>query len=154
MLKLNNEAATYFKELVNGKGLDDLKQDIQKDIQSKKPIFHYSDQDMQEIYKDDLEELEKATVLYGKMKPVKHESYAVNSWGYEQTNLNNLTIVGTVRGSVIVLANYKVFSVSKAKYTKKAAYIRLDDVISTSWAPAYTSEELQENAQYSAAYGY
>lgn len=153
-VKLSNEAATYFKELVNGKDLEVLKQDIKKDIQSKQPLFHYSDQDMKEIYNDDLEELETATTLYGKMKPVKHETYAINSWGYEQTNLNNLTVVGTVRGSVIALANYKVFSISKAKYTKKAAYTQLNDVISTSWAPAYTSEELQENAQYNAAYGY
>ena len=154
MLKLNNEAATYFKELVNGKDLDALKQEIQKDIQGKQPIFQYSDQDMKDIYSDDLEELEKATTLYNKMKPVKHETYAINSWGYEQTNLNNLTVVGTVRGSVIALANYKVFSISKAKYTKKTAYTRLDDVISTSWKPVYTSKELQENAQYNANYGY
>ena len=154
MLKLNNESANYFKELVNGKDLEALKQDIQKDISSKQPVFHYSDQDMKDIYNDDLEELEKATTLYSKMKPVKHETYAINSWGYEQTNLNNLTIVGTVRGSVIALANYQVFSISKSKYTKKSAYTRLDDVISTSWEPAYTSKGLQENTQYNAAYGY
>lgn len=153
-VKLNNEAATYFNELVNGKDIEVLKQDIKKDIQSKQPVFHYSDQDMKEIYNDDLEELEKATTLYGKMKPVKHETYAINSWGYEQTNLNNLIVVGTVRGSVIALANYKVFSISKAKYTKKAAYTRLNNVLSTSWEPAYTSEDLQENAQYNAAHGY
>lgn len=154
MLKLNYESAAYFKELLNGKDTEDLKQDIQKDIQAKQPVFHYSDQDMKDIYQDDLEELEAATALYGKMKPVKPEKYAVNPWGYEQTNLNNLTVVGTVRGSVIALANFKVFSISKAKYNKKASYTRLNDVIFTSWKPAYTSEELQENAQYNAAYGY
>lgn len=154
MLKLNNEAATYFEELVEGKNIEALKQDIQKNIQNNQPVFHYSDRDMKEIYSEDIKELEKATTLYNKMKPVKPEKFAINPWGYGQTNLNNLTVVGTIRGSVIALASYKVFSISKAKYTKKAAYTRLNDVISTSWQPAYTSKDLQENAQYNAAYGY
>ena len=142
MLKLNNSAAVYFKNLVNGQSVDEIRESIKKDISSKKDVFSFTDvysytaDDIKNISKNisyEVEELSQALDLFGKMKPVKHEQYAINSWGYEQTNLNNLTIVGTVRGSVIALANDKVFSISKAKYNKKAAYTSLDDVISTSW---------------------
>ena len=88
------------------------------------------------------------------MKPVKHEQYAINQWGYEQTNLDNLTVVGTVRGAVIALANDKVFSISKAKYNKKAAYTSLDDVISTSWGKPYSSNEMASQAAENAYTGY
>lgn len=154
MLKLNDSAAAYFNELVKGRTVSEITEDIKKDVHGKKDVFNFTPDDIKNNISFEIEELSRALDLFGKMKPVRHEKYAINQWGYEQTNLNNLTIVGTVRGSVIALANYKVFSISKAKYTNKAAYTRLNDVISTSWAPAYNSEELQENAQYNASYGY
>lgn len=154
MLKLNNSAATYFKDLVEGQSVDEIKESIKKDVNSKKDVFNFTADDIKNNISYEVGELSKALDLLGKMKPVKHEKYAINQWGYEQTNLNNLTIVGTVRGSVIALANYKVFSISKAKYNKKAAYTSLDDVISTSWDKPYTSNEMGSQATKNAYTGY
>ena len=154
MLKLNNSAAVYFKSLVNGQSVDKITEDIKKDINSQKDVFNFTAEDIKNNISYEIQELSQALDLFGKMKPVKHENYAINQWGYEQTNLNNLTIVGTVRGSVIALANDKVFSISKAKYNKKAAYTSLDEVISTSWAKPYSSDKMALQATKNAYTGY
>ena len=154
MLKLNNSAAVYFKDLVKGQSVDEITEAIKKDVHSKKDVFNFTADDIKSNISYEVGELSKALDLFGKMKPVKHEQYAINQWGYEQTNLNNLTVVGTVRGSVIVLANDKVFSISKAKYNKKAAYTSLDDVISTSWGKPYSSNRMAAQATQNAYTGY
>ena len=154
MLKLSNSAAVYFKSLVNGQSADEIREAIKKDVNSKKDVFNFTYNDIISNISYEIADLNNALDLFNKMKPVKHENYAINQWGYEQTNLNNLTIVGTVRGSVIALANDKVFSISKAKYNKKAAYTSLDDVISTSWAKPYSSDKMALQAIKNAYTGY
>lgn len=154
MLKLNDSSAAYFKKLVEGQTVSEITEAIKKDIHSKKDVFNFTPDDIKNNISYEIKELSRALDLFGKMKPVKHEKYAINQWGYEQTNLNNLTVVGTVRGSVIILASYKVFSVSKAKYNQKAPYTSLDDVISTSWGKPYTSNSLAANAMKNAYNGY
>lgn len=154
MLKLNNSAAVYFNSLVNGQSADEIREAIKKDVNSKKDVFNFTYNDIISNISYEIADLNSALDLFNKMKPVKHEHYAINQWGYEQTNLNNLTIVGTVRGSVIALANDKVFSISKAKYNKKVANTSLDDVISTSWGKPYSSNEMALQATQNAYTGY
>ena len=154
MLKLNNSSAAYFKDLVKGQTVDEITEAIKKDVHSKKDVFNFTYNDIISNISYEIADLNNALDLFNKMKPVKHEQYAINQWGYEQTNLDNLTVVGTVRGSMIALANDKVFSISKAKYNKKAAYTSLDNVISTSWGKSYSSNEMASQATQNAYTGY
>ena len=87
----------------------------------------------------------EAEALYAKMKRLdKPEVYAVNGWGYEQTNYENVQLVGQVGGSMILVGRYATYAIAKRKYVNRE-HAYLDDVRSTSWEKAYTSDEIAEN---------
>lgn len=87
----------------------------------------------------------EAEALYAKFKRLdKPEVYAVNGWGYEQTNYENVQLVGQVGGSVILVGQYATYAIAKHKYVNRE-HACLDDVRSTSWEKAYTSDEIAEN---------
>lgn len=87
----------------------------------------------------------EAEALYAKFKPLdKPEVYAVNGWGYEQTNYENVQLVGQVGGSMILVGRYATYAIAKRKYVNRE-HAYLDDVRSTSWEKAYTSDEIAEN---------
>ena len=96
----------------------------------------------------ELRELVEVEAYLSKVKWDKPQTFGVDPWGYEQTNYENLTIVGHVRGSLVALVGYNVYSIAKAKYNKRDKYI-LDSVRSTSWEPAYTDQ-----TEYNAYYGH
>lgn len=154
MKKFSNSAAIYFKKLVNGESFEDISRFINQEELAKQPIFHLSDQDVADNIDYELEDFNKALALFLKMKPLESVKYAINPWGYEQTNLDNITLVGQVRSSLVFIDSNNVYTVSKCKYTKKASYTFLDDVRSTSWEPAYTAEEKANQIEYNANYGY
>lgn len=87
----------------------------------------------------------EAEALYKKMKRLdKPELYAVNSWGYDQTNYENVQVVGQAGGSMILVGQYATYAIAKRKYVNRE-HAYLDDVRSTSWDKAYTSDEMAEN---------
>ena len=107
------------------------------------------DPDSKDNYMEwELRELAEAEAYFSKVKWDKPQTFGVDPWGYEQTNYENLTIVGHVRGSLVALVGYNVYSIAKAKYNKRDKYI-LDSVRSTSWEPAYTDQ-----TEYNAYYGH
>ena len=102
----------------------------------------------------ELRELVEVEAYLSKVKWDKPQTFGVDPWGYEQTNYENLIIVGHVRGSLVALVGCNVYSIAKAKYNKRDKFTHLDDVRSTSWEPAYTDQELADQAEYNAYYGH
>ena len=153
MKKFNDSAAIYFKKLVNGESFEDINQAINQEELSKQPIFHLSNQDVADNITNDLEEFNKALDLFLKMKPLESVEYAINPWGYEQTNLDNIKLVGQVRASLVFIDSNNVYTVSKGKFNKNELTF-LDDVRSTSWSKAYTPEDKADQIEYNANYGY
>lgn len=87
----------------------------------------------------------EAEALYAKMKRVENpQLYAVNGWGYDQTNYENVQLVGQAGGSMILVGRYATYSIAKRKYVNRE-HAYLDDVRSTSWEKAYTTDEIAEN---------
>lgn len=96
----------------------------------------------------------EAEALYAKMKRVeKPEVYAVNGWGYEQTNYENVQLVGQAGSSMILVGDYATYAIAKRKYVNRE-YAYLDDVRSTSWEQAYTSDEIAESRQENMYFGH
>lgn len=96
----------------------------------------------------------EAEALYAKIKPLdKPETYAVNSWGYEQTNTENVQVIGQAGSSMILIGNYATYAIAKRKYTNRE-HAYLDDVRSTSWNEAYTSDEIAESRQENMYFGH
>ena len=153
MKKFNNSAAIYFKKLVNGESFVEVKKDIKKSEKGKQPVFHMTDKDVASNIEYELTELDQANAYYSKMKPLESVEYAINPWGYEQTNLDNIKLVGQVRASLVFIDSNNVYTVSKVKFNKHELTF-LDDVRSTSWGKAYTSEDKANQIEYNANYGY
>ena len=96
----------------------------------------------------------EAEALYAKFKALdKPETYAVNSWGYDQTNTENVQVIGQAGSSMILIGNYATYAIAKRKYTNKE-HAYLDDVRSTSWEQAYTSDEIAESRQEKMYFGH
>lgn len=96
----------------------------------------------------------EAEALYAKIKPLdKPETYAVNSWGYDQTNTENVQVIGQAGSSMILIGNYATYAIAKRKYTNRE-HAYLDDVRSTSWEQAYTSDEIAESRQENMYFGH
>lgn len=96
----------------------------------------------------------EAEALYAKMKRVeKPEAYAVNGWGYEQTNTENVQVIGQAGSSMILVGDYATYAIAKRKYVNRE-YAYLDDVRSTSWNEAYTSDEIAESRQENMYFGH
>lgn len=92
--------------------------------------------------------------MYAKMKRVeKPETYAVDSWGYEQTNTENVQVIGQAGSSMILIGDYATYAIAKRKYVNRE-YAYLDDVRSTSWEQAYTSDEIAESRQENMYFGH
>ncbi len=96
----------------------------------------------------------EAEALYAKFKPLdKPETYAVNSWGYEQTNYENVQVIGQAGSSMILVGRYATYAIAKRKYVNRE-YAHLDAVRSTSWEQAYTSDEIAESRQENMYFGH
>ncbi len=92
--------------------------------------------------------------MYAKFKPLdKPETYAVNSWGYEQTNYENVQVIGQAGSSMILVGRYATYAIAKRKYVNRE-YAHLDAVRSTSWEQAYTSDEIAESRQENMYFGH
>lgn len=144
-VKLNNGAAAYFMNMVHGVSVEDEKQFIIEE--TKKQNQTMTDDVIEERIGYELEDFEDAAQAFAKFKPYeKSEEFAVNGWGYDQTNYENIEVVGQIRGTVIILGNNTVYGVSKKKFVEKAPYTDLDNVRSTNWEKPYTPDEMLENS--------
>jgi len=144
-VKLDNSEARYFRNLITGMTEDQIRDRIQSDIHDRIEEGYirpeYADSYLAESYRD----LEEAAKVYAAMKPLQTpEVYAVNPWGYDQTNYENMTIVGQVGSSMIGMLNHKVVAIAKNKYTTRT-YADLDGVRSTSWEPALSDDTLRNS---------
>lgn len=100
------------------------------------------------------QELTPVLSFFNKMKPVKPTMYAVNGWGYDQVNYENVILIGQVGASMVLVGDYDVYSVSKKKFTTKAPYTNLDSVRSTSWEPAYSTSDIAKQQFENAYFGH
>lgn len=144
-VKLNNGAAIYFMNLVHGVSVADEKKFVIEATKNQNQMM--TDDIIEARVRYALEDFEEAAQAFANFKPYeKAEKFAVDGWGYDQTNYENIEVVGQIRGTVIILGKYTVYGVSKKKFTEKTPYTNLDSVRSTNWEKPYTSDEMLENA--------
>ena len=152
-----NEQARFFNQLLKGANFEEIYKEAVKKIDDTK---YYCNDERAQKYKDESKkELLEVKSFYDKIKFFdKPEVYSVLGWGYNQTNYENLEILGQVGGSMVCVLNQKhsdIYTISKSKYTKKEyANLDKDGVRSTSWQKPYSDDEMQENAMYNAYYGH
>ena len=155
--KFYNENARFFNQLLNGADFETIYNEAVTKIEETK---YYCNDEQAQKYKDaEKNGLLEVKAFFDKIKFFeKPEIYAVNGWGYGQTNYENLKVLGQIGGSMVCIINNNysdIYTISKAKYTKKEyANLDSDRVRSTSWRKPFTSEELCENSMYNANNGY
>lgn len=156
--KFYNENARFFNQLLKGADFETIYNDAVKKIEETK---YCCSEAQAQAYKDaDKNGLLEVKAFFDKIKFFeKPEFYAVDSWGYGQTNYENFTVLGQVGGSMVCILdnNYSnVYTISKAKYNNKESYTYLDSnkVRSTSWGEVFTDDELVENSMYNAYNGH
>lgn len=154
MKKLNGSAATYFNNFYKGLTKPEICELIENSFIKGVQSGMLNPSNKEEYMKYELRELAEAEAYFSKVKLDNPQTFRINPWGYEQINYENLTVIGHIRSSLVVLMNYNVYSVSKAKYNKREKFTQLDSVRSTSWEPAYTNKELADQAEYNAYYGH
>jgi len=113
--------------------------------------------------KKGFEEAEKifSNVKFYDKKDIR--SYKIWGWGYDQTNYENLHIIGEMGSFLIGEVNghdfYKIpkkmeGSGAKRKDGTIKDYYKIDDIRWTSWEPPYTTKQLIENEQFNAHGGH
>ncbi|GAK31040.1 hypothetical protein WOSG25_070170 [Weissella oryzae SG25] len=77
------------------------------------------------------------------------EFYRLNPWGYEQTNYENIKVVGSYKNTVIAFNQHTVYAISKNKYRNREPHTYLDNqrLRSTSWLSPYTNQEIAKQSQ-------
>ena len=157
-VKLSNSGGNYFKQLVAGKTVDEVKESIVEHLEDydwSSVHEEYRKEAMESSMEFEIEDLNKAVALFDKMKffpaPV---DFAVNAWGYDQTNYENVKLIGQAGASMILVGNYTIYAVAKRKYTDRVEYTSLDSVRTTSWKPVYSDDEMAEQAMQNAYCGH
>lgn len=156
--KFYNNQARFFNQLLNGADFETIfKNEVQKIDETQYSCSEAQANAYREADKNGLLEVKK---FFDKIKFFdKPEHYAVNGWGYGQTNYENFKVLGQAGGSMVCVlnSNYSdVYTISKAKYTNKDTYTYLDSnkVRSTSWGEVFTDDEIHENSMYNAYNGH
>lgn len=151
--KLTNTEASYFIRIFN----DESKAQI---INTFELLKEYrlvgNSSDATEFIKELEESYATAKALYDNITLFDEpEAYSVNAWGYEQTNYENITVIGTYRNTVIAIGDYKVYAISKKKYLERE-YANLDTrgVTSTNWKEPYSLDEISEQRQNNLYWGH
>lgn len=152
-----NSQARFFNQLLQGADFETIYKEATEKIEQTK--YYCNDTQAEKYRQEEKNGLLEVKSFFDKMKFFeKPEVYAINGWGYDQTNYENLKIIGQVGGSMVCIVdnNYSdIYTISKSKYTKKEyANLEKDGVRSTSWREPYTSEAIQENARYNSYYGH
>ncbi|MBM7617868.1 hypothetical protein JOC36_001461 [Weissella uvarum] len=121
-VKLSNDEFNDFVALMNGEDL------VQVDAEDEYAV----------------EQRNLVLALFNQMKTVEHQEFAVEPWGYDQINLENVTLIGTYRNSVLLQGKYVLYAVSKSKFNKRES-ASLDGSRMTLWAEPHSYNEIAEN---------
>lgn len=154
--KFYNNQARVFHRILNGENFEEL---LNSEISRLNDIKYFCSKEEAQKYRDqDLNEVLEAKAFFDKIKFFdKPETYQVNGWGYGQTNYENLTVLGTVGGSVVCFIDrHDVYTIQKKKYTERERWTYLDSnrVRSTDWAKPYNDKEMREQSLYNTYYGH
>jgi len=155
--KFTNDEARFFNRLVKGEDFTTLFKEYENEINARRWL---GDPKKGEEYKRrEIEDLINVKAFFDKCKLFdKPELYMVNPWGYDQTNYDNLSVLGQNGGVMVCMIegkNYGVYTIAKAKYTKKeCANIDTRGVRSTNWRESYTTDEIMNNVIYNAYNGH
>lgn len=156
--KFCNNQARVFNELLNGGDFDEI---LQRETEKVNNAQYYcSDEQAKEYREQHIQDVINVKKFFDNIKFFDEpEVYKVNSWGYDQTNYENLKVIGQAGGSMVCVidSGYSdVFTIQKKKYTDKSDYTYLDSdrVRSTSWKEPYTNNAIIEQAHYNAYNGH
>lgn len=151
--KLTNTEASYFIRIFNGESKAQI---INTFELLKKYRLVGNNSDATEFIKELEESYDTAKALYDSIKLMDEpEAYSVNPWGYEQTNYENITVIGTYRNAVIAIGKYEVYAISKKKYLERTyAYLDTKGVRSTNWKKPYSLDEIAEQRLENAYFGH
>ena len=156
--KFYNNQARVFNELLNGGDFDEI---LQRETEEANNTEYYCSNEQAEKYrKQNIQGVLNVKKFFDKIKFFDEpEVYRVNSWGYGQTNYENLKVLGQAGGSMVCIIDNgysDIFTIQKKKYTDKSEYTYIDSdrVRSTSWKEPYSTEAIIENNYYNAYYGH
>jgi hypothetical protein len=156
--KFYNNQSRVFNELLNGGDFDEI---LQRETEKVNNAQYYcSDEQAKEYREQHIQDVINVKKFFDNIKLFDEpEVYRVDPWGYEQTNYENVKVLGQVGGSMVCVIDNgysDVYTIQKKKYTDKAEYTYLDSgkVRSTSWEEPYTNEAMAEQSMYNAYYGH
>jgi hypothetical protein len=156
--KFTNNQSRVFNELLNGGDFDEI---LQRETEKVNNAQYYcSDEQAKEYREQHIQDVINVKKFFDNIKLFDEpEVYRVDPWGYEQTNYENVKVLGQVGGSMVCVIDNgysDVYTIQKKKYTDKAEYTYLDSgkVRSTSWEEPYTNEAMAEQSMYNAYYGH
>ena len=146
--KFYNNQSRVFNELLNGGDFDEI---LQRETEKVNNAQYYcSDEQAEEYRKQEIQDVLDVKKFFDKIKFFDEpEVYRVDPWGYDQTNYENVKVLGQVGGSMVCVidnGHSDIYAIQKKKYTDKAEYTYLDSgkVRSTSWEEPYTNEAMAE----------
>lgn len=156
--KFYNNQARVFNELLSGGDFDEI---LQRETEEANSAEYYcSDEQAEEYRQQDIQEVIEVKKFFDKIKFLEvPEVYKVDPWGFEQTNYENLKVIGQAGGSMVCIIDNgysEVFTIQKKKYTDKVRYTYLDSdrVRSTSWKEPFTNDAIMEQVHYNAYNGH
>ena len=156
--KFYNNQATVFHKLLKGADFNELLKSETEKINNTK--YYCSEEKAQEYREQSIRDVLDVKTFFDKIKFFENEeTYSVNGWGYDQTNYENLKVLGQMGGSMVCIiddGHSDVFTVQKKKYADKASWSKLDSngVRCTDWQEPYSNDEIRENQIYNAYYGH
>lgn len=156
--KFYNNQARIFHKLLKGEDFNELLKVETHKINSSK---YYCSEAQAQKYRDKcLKDVLDVKTFFDKIKFFETpEIYAINGWGYDQTNYENLKVLGQMGGSMVCVIDSNssnIYTIQKNKYKDRAKWTKLDadGVRTTDWEQPFTSEEIITNHNYNAYYGH
>lgn len=157
--KFSNQQADYFTKLYENRSknkeevLNIIKEELKKSLRyCGSPASDYN-----LLLPDVIEEFNEVYSFFSEMKfLVEPETYAIDPWGFDQTNLRNFTVVGQVKAAMVCIGSHNIWTISKAKYNKKELYTALDSDRgrTTSWEAETPLDVISENIASNAYHGH
>ena len=156
--KFYNNQARVFHKLLKGEDFSEILKAETEKINSSK--YYCSEAQAQKYREKDLKDILEVKAFFDKIKFFDEpEIYAINGWGYDQTNYENLKVLGQMGGSMVCVIDSNssnIYTIQKNKYKDRAKWTKLDadGVRTTDWEQPFTSEEIITNHNYNAYYGH